>query len=1024
MWALEKNLKDEVTYFEPLNGQFQGLKKFEFLKIVGESESFIKVFNQKIGLDEEANINETFKRLEDIYMHSVADVKVLFIVVDEFGKFLEFAAKNNPDKELYFIQQLAEYINDPKKHALFVITLHKNFKAYARGLSRDQKLEWDKVKGRLIDIAFDEPIEQLLYLSSRRISEFGFKIRSKKNFVSLFKLINDSGLISHAKNLDKDLAAKLYPMDYLSANILTQALQKYGQNERSLFTFLASREKDSLQLFDSASNKTYNVADVFDYLIKYMSSELEDRDNNPHKPLWQSTFTAIQRAEALNDGQYEEMASLLKCIGLINLFGKPLGRLDKSFLEEYAYSAMGIENANELIDKLIRQKIIKYYSHRNKIFFLEGTDVDFEQELIEASSKISPIEDVKRALNYFLEFPTLPAKRIQYLRGTPRFFAFNLYNWEDISDGKVMVPDGEVDGYINIVFGDKELVNEMKQCSVSSHPGQIFVLYSNISPIGEILFEIGKIDYVVQKLSEDPTAQKILLEERHHEVSKLRKLIFTSLYSNEEVQWFNSGKSLSISSYRDLNSLLSDVAEVAYYNTPVYLNEMVNREHLSSPILTARKALLNDIIESSELEDLDYPSHKFPPQKTIYQSLLKDTGIHRKEGNGWVLGMPVEKSFLPLWNVCESFLDEAKAHKKSVNDLYEALKEPPLKLKKGLIEFWIPIFLIIRREDYALFHVNQGYIPYLTSDVLDLIHKKPKDFLIKTYDVEGIKVDLYHKYRELAALPEDKQGKGSSFISIFSQFMRFYNDLPQYNKQTGRLTSSTSAFREAIEKAKDPEEALFEQFPKALGFHGVNLKGDESIIQTYLDELNTSIFELRTAFSNLLDRVESKMLNVLGIKEKRFLNYKSLIQKRFGQIDSNLLLQKHRTFFNRLMSPLDDRDSWLQSLCDVLISRNLKQLKDDEEPLLMVRIEEYFGDLEKLLDIHSLKKERIADEIIRFEVFNHDGSKRNETVIIPSDKKDLVDNVEAVLMKQLTDDRHVNKAALIRIINKYFDEKD
>ena len=79
-----------------------------------------------------------------------------------------------------------------------------------------------------------------------------------------------------------------------------------------------------------------------------------------------------------------------------------------------------------------------------------------------------------------------------------------------------------------------------------------------------------------------------------------------------------------------LNSVISKAAMEAYPDTPVSLNEMINKEEVSSPIRTARKALIKDILSNVELENLGYPNDKYPPQKTMYRSLLLDTGMHAK----------------------------------------------------------------------------------------------------------------------------------------------------------------------------------------------------------------------------------------------------------------------------------------------------------------------------------------------------------------------------------------------------------
>lgn len=91
---------------------------------------------------------------------------LLFIVIDEFGKFLEYASKYNPEKELYFLQQLAEFCNNPKHRIVLLTTVHQSFESYAYSLSPSQKQEWIKVKGRFRELTFNEPVEQLLFLAA------------------------------------------------------------------------------------------------------------------------------------------------------------------------------------------------------------------------------------------------------------------------------------------------------------------------------------------------------------------------------------------------------------------------------------------------------------------------------------------------------------------------------------------------------------------------------------------------------------------------------------------------------------------------------------------------------------------------------------------------------------------------------------------------------------------------------------------------------------------------------------------
>ena len=1013
LWALEKNLRQETAYFAPVNGQFGASKQFHFIKIVGEATSLRTIFKERLKIDADAKDNKIFQALGDIYSDLQHDNTALVIVIDEFGKFLEYAAKYNPEKELYFIQQLAEFVNDPGKNILLLTTLHQNFSTYAKGLSKDQKKEWEKVKGRLSDISFDEPIEQLLFLAAKRIQEFSFSQPPEDSFNALFDLINESRLINNAPVLDKALARDLYPLDYLSAYILTNALQRYGQNERSLFTFLASLDTFSLQKFDTNLTPYYNIPNVFEYLTQTLSQELNDRDN-PHKPTWKAMYAALDKADAYNDEHYEQLKHIIQCIGLINIFGKQSGLLDEKILAAYLYHTVGIENAKELIQSLIQQKIIKFFNHKNKLFFLEGTDVDIEKELIEASSRVNPAIDIVERLKYHLQLLYVPAKRIQYEIGTPRFFKYR------ITDQVAMEsPIGEVDGYINVVLSEEKLESAILSVSEESSEAQVFVYLDNLNFIKQTIFEIEKINLVIKKFPDDKVAKKILLSELNFETNKLKNLLEEDIYS-KQATWIILGEKVSITSKNDLNIQLSRLSASIYHDCPHYKNEMVNKEHLSGPILTARKALLKDIFESRTEEKLGYSEDKFPPQKTIYLSLLKATGIHRKIDNQYTLAEPTDTSFQALWQQSEAFLDSAKTIKKDLAEFYELFSKPPFKLKKGFVDFWVPIFLLAREEDFALFHTEQGYIPFLTPEVLDLIHKHPQKHQLKTYKIEGVKVNLFAKYKEITGLQEDDGAldKKKALNSIFANFYRFYKSLPAYTLNTKNLSSVAQGLREAIKTAQNPEEALFDTFPQALGFVNLNLE-DQRSLNAYIIKISEAIRDLREAYAEMIGRFEQTLLKTLALEETNFSSYKADVQRRFEGLNPDLLVRKHRQVYSRIMSKLDDREAWLKSVADVIIGKNIEQLLDEEEAVLANNTEHLLKDLESLVELHSLKQERAKDEIYRLEILQADGSKQPTQIILAEKDKAQIEASVVELEKRLTEDKEINKAVLLKLIKKY-----
>ena len=445
--AFEQSIKGEKSYFEP---KFISKTEFDFVKIIGSYSSIIDQFSiffdvQLVKNQEDNILAEIFNRYHSIKKEN----KVMFIFIDEFGKFLENASKHNPEKELYFIQKLAEFCNNPTYNIILLTTVHQNLESYAYGLSKIQQQEWTKVKGRFREITFNEPVEQLLYLASEFVNKNLKANLPRKEIATLTELIINTKAFVFNEVYLKEIASKLYPLDVLSASILTISMQRYGQNERSLFTFLESTDHTGLQKFNKKENTFYNLSNVYDYLNFNFYSFLTSK-YNPDFAAWGAIRSSIEEVERAFDSNINDYAKAVKVIGLFNIYAASGSNLDFNFLTEYLQIACYIETPAVIIKNLEAKNIIRYRKHSNRYILFEGTDLDIESALIEAGNKISEVVDITSLLNKHFQLQPVFAKQYSYTKGTPRYFQFV------ISDIPIStIPSGEIDGYINLIFNDR-----------------------------------------------------------------------------------------------------------------------------------------------------------------------------------------------------------------------------------------------------------------------------------------------------------------------------------------------------------------------------------------------------------------------------------------------------------------------------------------------------------------------------------------------------------------------------------------
>ena len=168
--------------------------------------------------------------------------------------------------------------------------------------------------------------------------------------------------------------------------------------------------------------------------------------------------------------------------------------------------------------------------------------------------------------------------------------------------------------------------------------------------------------------------------------------------------------------------------------------------------------------------------------------------MHRETSGGFTLTEPTHKSFLPIWNAGIDFLQSTRQGKRNLQELVDIFLARPFKLKQGFIDFWLPVFLFIKRDDFALFY-DEGYIPFITEETLDLVSKLSKDYEIKAFDIEGLKLDLFNRYRMLLNQSQQRRPSSQAFIEIIRPFLTFYRQLLGFAKNTKRLNKKTLALR-------------------------------------------------------------------------------------------------------------------------------------------------------------------------------------------------------------------------------------
>ena len=219
----------------------------------------------------------------------------LIVFIDEMGKFLEGATYDGTD--IYFFQQLAEIASRSNNRLIVVGILHQAFEEYAYRLSRQMRDEWAKIQGRFIDLPISVGPDEQLELLGRAIDVDGKSRRQARLAKQVAELLQ--------RSTPPRLLEDCWPLHPVTACLLGPiSRRRFGQNQRSLFSFLNSTEPRGFQDFlrTAGDGDLYAPDLVWDYLRVNLEPSIIA---SPDGHRWAMAVDALERCHAVGGDDLE-----------------------------------------------------------------------------------------------------------------------------------------------------------------------------------------------------------------------------------------------------------------------------------------------------------------------------------------------------------------------------------------------------------------------------------------------------------------------------------------------------------------------------------------------------------------------------------------------------------------------------------------------------------------------------------------------------------------------------------------------
>ncbi len=987
-----------------------------------------KIVKQLKGLSQKESVS-TSELIDQVKTLQTAllskNCKGIYLVIDELGKFLEFEARHYGANDIYMLQALAEHACRGTDCNLYLfVLLHQSFEQYAKGLGESLKNEWSKVQGRFEEIPFLESSEQVLRIVSAAFSyaltqkeEQGIKSTTKEIVEILGQNQALPGVMDQKSIVD--LMSNCYPIHPISAILLPALCQKVAQNERTLFSYLGSNEEFGLQdMLERLASVDEWVCPhhVYDYFITNQPAALGDYRTHRR---WAEVVTSVERLGDAPDDQI----NLLKTIGLLNIIGIKGGfKPSKALLETCGRNKTSISRTLKILSD---KSIITFRRFSGEYRVWQGSDFDLEEAVEEELNNIGELH-LASELNDSDVLMPIVARRYTIKSGALRYFMPEFVDAQTYTSSPVQTNAPRIIFFLASAQDDEKIFHK----SVKQHYSNVDVvaLCLNGSQLREATAEVialRQVQNTRQELNSDPVAKREF-EDRLTAAEYSQNLLLQRLQEQpQECVWFNNKKPLSVSTKRSFQEALSSTLEHVYYKSPILHNELINRDRPSAQANAARNKLLVAMMKNIKVDDLGID--KFPPEKAIYRSILRETGLHNP--NTQEFEEPNKQSTIyDVWKKINEFLDSTEKEPRSLADLNSVLIAPPYGVKAGVLPILYIAAYIVYQHELALYEVRR-YKPIMTDEMLERFVKRPDEFTFQRFKITGLRSSIYKEYCKII-----DTGSKQTVVQLVKPLAKFIGDLPLYTQKTKSYEISDQAkrVRNAFNMAKSPENLMFEDIPRVLGFEkelekeSPNLEGLSLALQVCLSELkNTYPNMIKQQVKMLLEAFHMSIdSDLAGLRRKAIGRYEGLEQHT---VDIDGL----RAFIKRITKKDGDDENWLENILMFLGQKPTKKWTDTDRGEADVKLSDF---AKRILDLEALRvhydrsKENMDGEfdVILLKSLKKGSEPIDEVVAIDRKRKEAIQGCKAELIKALNEhsDSELQLAALAEVVDEFLTERN
>ena len=952
-----------------------------------------------VAIEKRARVRLSKKKNTDVIAELLkiaeSNEQGLLLIIDELGKFLENSALEGGE-DIHFFQQLAEAASRAKGNFVVVGILHQPFEAYASALGRQTRDDWAKIQGRYIDIPLVAATDEVIELIGKSIASTArIEAAPVEEICTVIAENIKKRRPASPQNLAQSLFAcwPLHPA--ITALLGPISRRKFGQNERSIFGFLTSREPlgfaEHLQMQAVSWDAMYRPSHYWDYLRANSEPAILA---SPDGHRWALAVDAVERAEAKGTPLHVEVT---KTVALIEMFRTGAALAADETTIASCLSKDNTARTSKVLEELSSWKILIERKHLNAYGVFAGSDFDIESAISSARNERSSF-NIKE-INELSDLNPVIAKRLYYKSGTMRWFGKAITPLSELATflANYQAASGSVGTFILCVpdapVTAKQFLVSVQEASAAQEGLPVIVGVSkNALRITDLSQELAATEFVLTSRTElegDSVARKELSSRLGSLKANLQEELSEAFRT---ASWFLRGICVNKKKTVTITEMASDIAEDIFDQTPVINSELINRDELSSNIVKARRQLMYKMLQDANLSKLGYEG--YPADAGLYYTVLHDSGLHMKRGRPlrWDFGKPKNDdykggSYQRLWAATEDLFKYSR-EKIQLKEIYSIWQTPPFGLKKGVMPIILLAYFLANKSQIAIYF-NGVFTPDVTEVIIDELLNDPKLVEFKYVSASEDRSSLARSIAKNILAAEKNATDISQYTPLDTArgLVSIAVALPNWTKRTSSVSQSAQNVRSMLLKASDPNKVLFADLPTILGSTSEN---------DLLNNLKLIVAELRAAYPLKLAEVKQMVLESLQHKSDSYDDLKNRALSVKG-ITGNFQLE---SFATRL-EEFDGSIEKIESLISNAINKPSQGWVDRDLDAAIIQLGNLSMEFRKAEAVAGLRGRESSRRVFNLVLSSGQGNDLSKTIEVSKNDQAAIDQAISQFMPVL-----------------------